>query len=134
MIFVKNSKGGRGVNMIYTLSKINLSKIGWEGGGSTSIWIMSLNILLLFFEITPYCIDIYQAFQQRISATFNLDIELGHWSWTFYQHKNRIIEPVHWAFTLSFYLFIEQKFKFICIHLLYFGNNTTTFHGLKRCG
>ena len=31
--------------MINTLSKIHLSKIGWEGGGSTSIWIMSLNIL-----------------------------------------------------------------------------------------
>ena len=32
MIFVKNSRGGREVNMINTLSKINLSKIGWEGG------------------------------------------------------------------------------------------------------
>ena len=40
MIFVKNSRGGREVNMINTLSKINLSKIGGEGGGSTSIWIM----------------------------------------------------------------------------------------------
>ena len=48
MIFVKNSRGGREVNMINTLSKINLSKIGWEGGGSTSIWIMSLNILFFF--------------------------------------------------------------------------------------
>ena len=34
--------------MINTLSKINLSKIGWEGGRSTSIWIMSLNILFFF--------------------------------------------------------------------------------------
>ena len=40
--------------MINTLSKIDLSKIRWEGGGSTSIWIMSLNILLLFFDGTPY--------------------------------------------------------------------------------
>ena len=48
MIFVKNSKGGREVNMINTLSKI-----GWEGGGSTSIWMMSANILLLFFDGTP---------------------------------------------------------------------------------
>ena len=53
MIFVKNSRGGREVNMINTLSKINLSKInlskiGWEGGRSTSIWIMSLNILGFF--------------------------------------------------------------------------------------
>ena len=48
MIFVKNSRGGREVNMINTLSKINLSKIGWEEGGSTSTWIMSLNILFFF--------------------------------------------------------------------------------------
>ena len=53
MIFVKNSRGGREVNMINTLSKINLSKIGWEGGGSTSIWIMSVNILFFFYG-TPY--------------------------------------------------------------------------------
>ena len=39
--------------MINTLSKINLSKIVWEGGGSTSIWIMSLNILFVFFDGTP---------------------------------------------------------------------------------
>ena len=25
-----------------------LSKIGWDGGGSTSIWIMSVNILFFF--------------------------------------------------------------------------------------
>ena len=39
--------------MINTLSKINLSKIGWEGGGSTSIWIMSVNILGGFLDGTP---------------------------------------------------------------------------------
>jgi len=39
--------------MSNTLSKINLSKIGWEGGWSTSIWIMSLNILVSFLDITP---------------------------------------------------------------------------------
>ena len=39
--------------MINTLLKINLSKIGWEGGGSTSILIMSLNILLFFLDVTP---------------------------------------------------------------------------------
>ena len=55
MIFVKNSLGGREVNMMNTLSKNNLSKIGWEGGGSTSIWIMSVNILFFFFfDGTPY--------------------------------------------------------------------------------
>ena len=52
MIFVKNSRGGREVNMINTLSKIHLSKIGWEGGGSTSIWMMSANILCFFYD-TP---------------------------------------------------------------------------------
>ena len=52
MLFVKNSRGGREVNMINTVSKVNLSKIGWEGGGSTSIWIMSLNILGVL-QVTP---------------------------------------------------------------------------------
>ena len=51
MIFVKNSMGGREVNMINNVSKINLSKIGWEGVGSTSIWIMSLNILVFFWTL-----------------------------------------------------------------------------------
>ena len=51
MIFVKNSLGGREVNMMNTLSKNNLSKIGWEGGGSTSIWIMSVNILFFFWTV-----------------------------------------------------------------------------------
>ena len=46
MIFVKNSRGGREVNMINTLSKI-----GWEGGRSTSLWIMSLNILGFFWRL-----------------------------------------------------------------------------------
>ena len=51
MILVKNSMGGKEFNMINTVSKINLSKIGWVVGGSTSIWIMSLNIL--FFWTLP---------------------------------------------------------------------------------
>ena len=33
MIFVKNSRGGREVNMINNVPKINLSKLGEEGGG-----------------------------------------------------------------------------------------------------
>ena len=37
--------------MINTLSKKNLSKIGWKGGRSTSIWIMSLNILFFFWTL-----------------------------------------------------------------------------------
>ena len=40
MIFVKNSRGGRELKMINTVSKINLSKIGWQGDclvGYTSI-------------------------------------------------------------------------------------------------
>ena len=58
MIFVNNSRGGREVNMINTLSKINLSKIRLEGGRSTSIWIMSLNILFfLFFFRVPLSIN-----------------------------------------------------------------------------
>ena len=50
--------GGREVNMINTLSKMNLSEIGWEGGGSTSIWIMSLNILF-FLEYPKVTYDIF---------------------------------------------------------------------------
>ena len=53
MIFVKNSRGGREVNMVNTLSKINLSKIGKEGGGSPSIWTMSVNIPFVFFWRHP---------------------------------------------------------------------------------
>ena len=75
MIFVKNSLGGREVNMMNTLSKNNLSKIGWEGGGSTSIWIMSVNILfffwtlpLIFFNIS---IEIFSA--EMLECVFNLN-------------------------------------------------------------
>ena len=37
--------------MICSLIKISLSKIGWEGGGSASIWIMCLNILFVFLKV-----------------------------------------------------------------------------------
>ena len=48
--------------MINTLLKIDLSKIGWEGGRSTSIWITSLNILFfVFFQSTP---KYYEHFSQ----------------------------------------------------------------------
>ena len=65
MIFSKISREGREDNMINTLSKINLSKIGWKGGGSTSIWIMSLNITvflggrlpLSFVRIKDRCVN-----------------------------------------------------------------------------
>ena len=53
MNFVKNSKGGREVNMMNPLSKNCLSKIGYEGGESTSICTMSVNILFFFFDVTP---------------------------------------------------------------------------------
>ena len=49
MIFVKISRGGGEVNMVKSLSKINLSKIGQEGGGSLSIWTMSVNIQGFFW-------------------------------------------------------------------------------------
>ena len=54
--------------MINTLSKINLSKIGWEGGRSTSIWIMSLNILFFFLGSTPK-ITKKRAYNQEINIT-----------------------------------------------------------------
>ena len=34
MIFVKNSRGGREVNIVKTVSKINLSKIEWEANAT----------------------------------------------------------------------------------------------------
>ena len=56
--------------MINTLSKINLSKIGWEGGGSTSVWIMSLNILG-FFGDYPHQDNIYPIFGWGGEAVLN---------------------------------------------------------------
>ena len=50
--FCQNSRGGNEVNMINTASKINLSKKRYKGGGSTSIWIMSVNMLFVFFDGT----------------------------------------------------------------------------------
>ena len=64
MIFVKNSKGGREVNMINTLSKI-----GWEGGGSTSIWMMSANILGGFFDGTPKVILAVVVMRKSLQAS-----------------------------------------------------------------
>ena len=52
--------------MSNTLSKINLLKIGWEGGGSTSIWIMSLNILGGFWTLS------------LSKQSFNLDLNKSH--------------------------------------------------------
>ena len=42
---------------IATRVNFNLSNIGWEAGGSTSIWIMSLNILCFFWTYYICCLD-----------------------------------------------------------------------------
>ena len=52
--------------MINTVSKINLSEIGYEGGGSTSIWIKSLNIL--FFFLTLPLISLLLLHNSKISG------------------------------------------------------------------
>ena len=70
MIFDKNSRGGREVNMINTVSKI-----GVEEGGSTSIWIMSLNILFLFFLTAP------QLGKFRPRIILFQSVEWGGWGW-----------------------------------------------------
>ena len=57
MIFAKNSIGGREVNMINTLSKIDLSKIGWEGGGVNLNWDNVFKYTVCFFDGTPYRSD-----------------------------------------------------------------------------
>ena len=85
MIFVKNSMGGREVNTTNTLSKINLSEIGWEGGGSTSIWIMSLNILGFYTsgEIKLYhCWRWRRAWQEQNYT--DIDIVLSSFIMLFY--------------------------------------------------
>ena len=72
--------GGREVYMINTLSKMNLSKTGWEGGESTSIWIMSaevkpslthLKLSFIFEEIVPLLGEnfLVPQFQYQISQT-----------------------------------------------------------------
>ena len=50
-----------------------LSKIGWEGGRSTSIWIMSLNILVFFldyplltFSLKFYCFLVFFSLFNKI--------------------------------------------------------------------
>ena len=54
MIFVKNSRGGREVNMINTLSKKILSKIGWEGGREVNLNLDNVFKYTVFvLEITP---------------------------------------------------------------------------------
>ena len=61
--FVKNLTRGREVNIINTLSKNNLSKLGEEGGGSTSIWTMSTNILFFFIDVTPKDLVNFELFE-----------------------------------------------------------------------
>ena len=54
MIFVKNSRGGREVNMRKTLSKINLSKIGL-GGREVNLNLDNVfNYTGFFLKITSY--------------------------------------------------------------------------------
>ena len=56
MIFVKNSRGGREVNMINTMSKINLSKIVRREGVNLNldnVFKYTLYILFVFFDGTP---------------------------------------------------------------------------------
>ena len=53
MIFVKNSRGGREVNMIKTLSKINLSKIGWEGRREVNLKLDNVFKYTVFFGDYP---------------------------------------------------------------------------------
>ena len=67
------------------LSKINLSKIGWKGGWSTSILIMPLNILLFFLEITPKQILVARPWE----------------FWTNYSSKKEIRKNIEWVFKHS---------------------------------
>ena len=62
--------------MINTVSKINLSKIGQEGGGSTSIWIMSVNILFFFWTLPL----------SNLTKHPELEYHLSHWLPNHNQH------------------------------------------------
>jgi len=53
MIFVKNFLGREGGQHDQQYVKYKFVKNRVGGRGSTSIWIMSLNILFVFFEVTP---------------------------------------------------------------------------------
>ena len=53
MIFVKNFRGGREVNMINTVSKMNLSKKGWEGGGGQPQFGYVFIYTGFFLDVTP---------------------------------------------------------------------------------
>ena len=70
--FVKNSVGRVGALPTKKLSKNNLSKLGQEGGWSTLVWIMSLNILLFFFDVTPNSINKIK-FQNNFSKVAHFD-------------------------------------------------------------
>ena len=66
-----------------------LSKIGWEGGRSTSIWIMSLDILGFFWRL-PLRISEMQILQRYTANTSQIsklqDVENFQ--------KGRFIDPV----------------------------------------
>ena len=57
--------------MINTVLKTNLVKIGQEGGGSTSIWIMSVNIPS-FFNVTPQSCYVTQVGLVMLDQASNL--------------------------------------------------------------
>ena len=69
--------------MIKTLSKIYLSKIGCEGGRSTSIWIMSLNILGFFLEITPEYVSIAACVRMSAHSAMATCLFRTKPSWTY---------------------------------------------------
>ena len=99
MIFVKNSRDGKEVTMIQQ-SKINLSKIGWEGGGSTSIWIMSLNTLFVFFDGTPNFFDIHNiCIKQHVGAAPH--------------HKNVFPSPSLFLSNIIVFPVKEESFSFL---------------------
>ena len=56
--------------MINSGSKINFSKIGWEGGGSISIWIMSLNLLCVFYVNLMDVSRVFANYFKGISSEF----------------------------------------------------------------
>ena len=61
--------------MINTLSKINLSKIGWEGGGVNLNLDNVFKYTVVFFDATPYSLFYDQAKKtQQWSSSFHMKL------------------------------------------------------------
>ena len=125
MFFVKISRGGREVNMIDTVTKILLSKIGWKGGVSISIWIMSLNIL--FFWYSPLVDEESNSYWSWSLTIWELEIEM----------EDAFLAEIYWNETcrnfeqISSNIWIKNKLGLSCAKLSSAYAGCVERHGKK---